>query len=97
MENDIPSSLSLILVPKVYIIMVRNLTTICWTPNQCQTANSFNILIYKFVSPDLSTIRLMDGSTINEGRLEMLHDGQWGTVSSDALLSVAIVVCRMFG
>ncbi|XP_038073143.1 deleted in malignant brain tumors 1 protein-like [Patiria miniata] len=43
-------------------------------------------------------IRLVDGATDNEGRVEILFNGQWGTVSShDWDFRDASVVCRQLG
>lgn len=43
-------------------------------------------------------IRLLDGSNPSEGRLEVKHDNEWGTVCGTNFdASDGRVVCRMFG
>ena len=45
-----------------------------------------------------TAIRLVGGSSYNEGRVEILYNGVWGTICSDGWnLNNGIVICRSIG
>ena len=51
-------------------------------------------LIYMY----LSTVRLVDGSSYNEGRVEVYYNGRWGTVCNDGWTDkYASLVCAQLG
>ena len=48
--------------------------------------------------PSVGALRLVGGDVANEGRLEIFHDGQWGTVCDDRWGDAdADVACRVLG
>ena len=68
------------------------------TPNRLnpikQIDISFNVLA---VTPEIE-LRLVGGSTNNEGRLEMRYNGEWGTICDDDWSNRnAKVACRQLG
>ncbi|KAH3870902.1 hypothetical protein DPMN_034094 [Dreissena polymorpha] len=45
-----------------------------------------------------SSVRLVNGSSERSGRVEVLHQGRWGTICADGFnVSEADVVCRKAG
>ena len=49
--------------------------------------------------PAFGEVRLMNQGHLaeKEGRVEILHDGQWGTVCGDFFRASANVVCKQLG
>lgn len=54
--------------------------------------------IYNHINVYTDTVRLVGGATEFEGRLEVNHNGTWGTVCEGELnAKISTVVCRLLG
>lgn len=55
-------------------------------------------MLWNFGFTDHTPVRLVDGQLPSDGRVEVYHDGVWGTVCGDGFDQTdADVICRMLG
>eukprot|EP00057_Strongylocentrotus_purpuratus_P015796 XP_011670270.1 PREDICTED: deleted in malignant brain tumors 1 protein-like [Strongylocentrotus purpuratus] len=64
----------------------------------CSHTKDAGAVCYSGAHPNPFQVHLVGGSNDAEGRVEVLHDGSWGTICDDSWdLRDARVVCRMMG
>ncbi|XP_052789120.1 deleted in malignant brain tumors 1 protein-like [Mya arenaria] len=65
-----------------------------WGINNCQHSEDVGVICSN--APAASNVRLVGGTSQYRGRVEILHNGTWGTVCDDGFSDRnAVVVCRM--
>ncbi|XP_070548728.1 neurotrypsin-like isoform X2 [Ptychodera flava] len=66
-----------------------------WGTHDCKHHEDVSVLCK---IPDEHDIRLVGGDNIFEGRLEIIHEGNWGTVCDDEFeVKDAVIVCKQLG
>ncbi|XP_072023192.1 scavenger receptor cysteine-rich domain-containing group B protein-like [Amphiura filiformis] len=67
-----------------------------WGNHDCSHSEDVGVVCN--VTPGVATIRLVDGEHPSEGRVEIFHDGHWGTICDDSWDMVdANVACQQLG
>ncbi|NXT45616.1 DMBT1 protein, partial [Pluvianellus socialis] len=69
-----------------------------WGAHNCGHGEDASVVCSGAPTPGAIHTRLVNGSSFCSGRVEVLHDGEWGTVCDDSWsLTDAKVVCREVG
>ncbi len=66
----------------------------------CSTFTVFQIVVFYIIIIDCTdgVLRLVDGSSYNEGRVEVCSNGRWGTVCNDGWTEREVsLVCSRLG